>query len=198
MRATEHSRKKSMPKDFAGRGRTDTRKRAKRKPNKRVSPKQRVLFHGPSFSSGALVGATIVILTAYGPEMLQDNDPQPGNSVAPVQEQPRVQFDFPDLLKNMEVKPDPEPYAVPKRKADGIASTYSIQAASFRDRNDAEKLRASLLLEGLPAKTSYSEVNGSRWYRVAVGPFIKRVEADRAITRLREQKLSPIWINNHN
>ncbi len=128
--------------------------------------------------------------------MLQTNEPAPGISVAPAKEQPRVQFDFPDLLKNMEVKADPEPYAVPEREDNGIASTYSVQAASFRDRDDAEKLRASLLLQGLPAKTSYSEVDGRRWYRVAVGPSINRVHADRAITRLREQNPSPISINH--
>ena len=46
-----------MPKDFAGRGRAAPKQRKKNRPARRVSPKQRVLFHGPSFATGALVFA---------------------------------------------------------------------------------------------------------------------------------------------
>ena len=187
-----------MPKDFAGRGRATTNKRAKRKPNKRSTAKQRVLFHGPSFSSGALVGAAIIILAAYGPELIEINE-TPANTTPPeLADQPRVEFEFPDLLRNMEVTADPEPYAVPAEKRSDAPATYSIQAASFKSRRDAEILRAKLLLDDLPAKTTSSEVKGQVWYRVVVGPFQRRVEADRAMTRLREQKLSAIRINNHN
>ena len=64
-----------MPKDFAGRSSTARRKPSKPK-NRRgaVSPKARVLFHGPSFSSGAIVGGAIVILAAYAPEWLALGD----------------------------------------------------------------------------------------------------------------------------
>ena len=187
-----------MTKDFAGRGRSGNRKPAKRKPTRRVSPKQRVLFHGPSFAAGALVGAAIVILAAYGPELFPIEEGTPVAVPAERTATPTVEFEFEELLKNMEVKPDPEPYAVPPEKSSDAPGSFSIQAASFKRRDDAERLRARLLLEDLQAATRASDVDGQRWYRVVVGPFDRRLDADRAMTRLRELNLSAMRINNHN
>ena len=187
-----------MPKDFAGRGRAAPKKRKKSRSAKRVSPKQRVLFHGPSFASGALVGAAIVVLAAYGPELIQTPDTTAASPVQPTETAPKLEFEFPDLLRKTEVTPDPEPYAVPVPEEGEIAATFNIQAASFQALADADALRAELLLANLPVRTSASDVNGQRWYRVVVGPFAKRVEADRAMTRLRERGLGAIWINIHN
>jgi len=184
-----------MPKDFAGRTSSSARRSsrtAKRKPAKRSNPRQRVLFHGPSFATGALVGAALVILTAYGPELLQlPEAAAPQNEDTPSQRQP-LEFTFPDALKNSEVKADPEPYAVPEEQRRSLNQVYNIQAASFRDKVDADQLRARLLLENLPAHVDASRVNGQTWYRVVVGPVQGRVEADRAMTRLRSQGLSAI------
>lgn len=184
-----------MPKDFASRSSSSARRssrKTQRKPAKRTSPRQRVFFHGPSFATGALVGAAIVILTAYGPELLQLPEARaPQNEAGQTQRQP-LEFTFPDALRNSEVKADPEPYAIPEAQRQSLEQVFSIQAASFRSKTDADQLRARLLLENLPAHTSASRVNGQTWYRVVVGPINGRVEADRAMTRLREQGLSAI------
>ncbi len=183
-----------MPKDFAGRTSSSARassRKTKRKPTKQANPRQRVLFHGPSFATGALVGAAIVILTAYGPELLQVPESQPPLTEAN-REPPPLEFTFPDALQNSEVKADPEPYAVPAEQRQNLDRIYNIQAASFRNKSDADQLRARLLLENLPARTAASRVNGQTWYRVVVGPITGRLDADRAMTRLREQGLSAI------
>ena len=73
-----------------------------------------------------------------------------------------------------------------------------IQAASFRDKLDADQLRAQLLLQDMPAVTSVTDASGSTWHRVVVGPFPRKVEANRAMTALREQNLSPMWLNSYN
>ncbi len=185
-----------MPKDFAGRGSKKPVK--KRKPARRATPQQRVFFHGPSFTSGALVGAAIVILAAYGPELLESQAPESAPAESAIAETPTIEFEFPDLLKESEVQPDPEPYAVPEEMRSDAEGSFTIQAASFRELRDAENLRASLLLENLPAQTVRSDVNGARWYRVVVGPFERRVDADRAMTRLRQQGLTAIRKNNQN
>ena len=185
-----------MPKDFARRAGSSTgrgsRNTKKRQPAKRVSPKARVLFHGPSFATGALVGAAIVILTAYGPELLQMSDTAPAAAEADTTHPQPLEFTFPDALKHSEVAADPEPYAVPEEQKQSLHSIYSIQAASFRNKEDADQLRARLLLQNMQARTAASRVNGQTWYRVVVGPFQGRLEADRAMTRLREQGLSAI------
>jgi cell division protein FtsN len=187
-----------MPKDYAGRGRAPTKAKRKRKPAKRVSPKQRVIFHGPSFAVGALVGAAIVILTAYGPELFEVPQVTQNTTATDERAAPALEFDFPDLLKNSQVVADPEPYAVPEELQSTANRSYRIQAASFRNHTDAEQLRARLLLENLPAQTSTSDVSGQVWHRVVVGPFPRRVEAERAMTRLREQGLTAMWMNDRN
>jgi len=191
-----------MPKDFAQRAKPSKAKRrtTRSKSRPRVSPTPRTLFHGPSFSFGALLGAAVVILAAYAPELVQQSIPGPVGDPAssPVTDgsntRPVVEFDFPKLLRNSEVKADPEPYAVPEQPADAVALSYLVQAASFRRREDAETLRAQLLLQDLPATLSESTVGQSRWYRISVGPYTRKVEAERALTKLREQGMDAIFL----
>jgi cell division protein FtsN len=178
-----------MPKDFAARG---PRRRAPSGKPRRKSPQRSVVFHGPSFSSGAIVGAAIVILAAYAPELLRDRpvETQLDSPPRTADASPKVKFEFPDILRETEVQTDPETYKVPEQKE----RIYLIQAASFRNKRDADQLRAELLLNDLPAVTSVSD---SGWHRVVVGPFPRRVEANRAMTALRERDLSPMWLNTH-
>jgi cell division protein FtsN len=62
--------------------------------------------------------------------------------------------------------------------------TYFIQAGAFRTPEDAEQQRARLLLLGMQAKVSEREQAGRTVYRVRLGPFNKKDEADKAKERL--------------
>ena len=190
-----------MTKDFAGRNQRAS------KPKKRVQHRKpatpaRIFFHGPSFTTGALVGAAVVILAAYAPEYISQN--VTGSATAdrqdtkPVEPARKMEFDFPDMLRDTEVLTDPVPYAVPSTNHSDGPRVWHIQAASFRNKADADTLRARLLLENLPVTTSISQANGSQWHRVVLGPFDRQVDANRAMTRLREQGISGMWLNNHN
>ena len=183
-----------MTKDFAERSNQSKRKPAKRKPAQRRTPtKGKMTFHAPSFSSGALVGAAIVLLTAYAPEILDTEASAPGSEKT-TKETPKIRFEFPDLLKNNEVAANPDTYSAPPATANA-AKTFRIQAASFRSEADANVLRAKLLLTDLPSSIESSKVSGETWHRVIVGPFDKKAVADRAMTRLRQQNLTAIWLN---
>ena len=104
-----------MTKDFAERSNQSKRKPAKRKPAQRRTPtKGKMTFHAPSFSSGALVGAAIVLLTAYAPEIL-DTEASAPSSEKTTKETPKIRFEFPDLLKNNEVAANPDTYSAPPR-----------------------------------------------------------------------------------
>ena len=183
-----------MPKDFAGRGRKTTRKRpaTKRKTN------QRPLFHGPSFSFGAIVGAGLVIFAAYAPEWLLQSDKPDSQQVAEIEQTPKLEYRFPELLEEAEVQSNPDIYAPPAQDPDVVPRSYHIQAASFRDVADANELRANLILKNLPAAVDATQVNDRPWFRVVVGPFGRKVEADRAMTEMRKMLLTPIWLNKHN
>jgi cell division protein FtsN len=82
---------------------------------------------------------------------------------------------------------EPEPAAEPAETRD-----YMLQAASFRTRSDADRLRAELLLLDLPATTGEVAVGNSVWYRVTVGPFPDQAASDFARERLRERNLTAI------
>ena len=62
--------------------------------------------------------------------------------------------------------------------------TYFIQAGAFRTPEDAEQQRARLVLLGVQAKVSEREQSGRTVYRVRLGPFEKKEDADRAKDRL--------------
>ena len=184
-----------MPKDFA-RPNTKGRKsqRAIKRNKKTVSPKARVLFHGPSFSFGAIIGAAVIIAAIYAPDWLAQNTEQTATPNEPTTSQPNVVYDFPRLLEETEVKADPSAYPVPEQIA-SKPQNYTIQAASFKQADDANSLRARLILADLPATMDSREVDHQTWYRVSVGPFDNKTLADRAMTQLREMNLQPIWMN---
>jgi cell division protein FtsN len=156
---------------------------------------RRTLFHAPSFSAGVVMGAVVVLGAAYLPEVMNRDGPMtaPTAGNAPAT-RPELTFEFDDLLRNSRITADPQAYASePETKSGGVAEEILLQAASFRSRDDAERLRAALLLMDLPAATSAINLNNGAWYRVTVGPFDSRVKAERALTRLREKDIAAIW-----
>lgn len=56
---------------------------------------------------------------------------------------------------------------------------YFVQAGAFRTQEDAEAQRAKLSLMGIEAKVTEREQAGRQVYRVRVGPFTNKDEADR-------------------
>ena len=62
--------------------------------------------------------------------------------------------------------------------------SYFIQAGAFRTPEDAEQQRARLVLLGVQAKVSEREQSGRTVYRVRMGPFDRKEDADAAKARL--------------
>jgi cell division protein FtsN len=62
--------------------------------------------------------------------------------------------------------------------------SYFVQAGAYRTPEDAESQRAKLSLMGVEAKVSEREQSGRTVYRVRVGPFDKKDEADKAKEKL--------------
>jgi cell division protein FtsN len=61
---------------------------------------------------------------------------------------------------------------------------YFVQAGAFRAVEEAEQMRARLSLMGLQARVSEREQAGRVVYRVRLGPFDRRDDADKAGERL--------------
>ncbi len=79
-------------------------------------------------------------------------------------------------------KPDKPENAV--ASAGDYPFIYFIQAGAFRTPEDAEQQRAKLSLMGYQAKVSEREQSGRIVYRVRLGPFDKKDDADKTKEKL--------------
>ncbi|NYT58559.1 SPOR domain-containing protein [Alcaligenaceae bacterium] len=68
-------------------------------------------------------------------------------------------------------------------------TTYYLQAGAFRSAEDAEAVKARILLLGLPAEVQKGQSNGNAINRVRVGPFKGIDEMNRSRARLGEEKI---------
>lgn len=66
-----------------------------------------------------------------------------------------------------------------------IRQEYWIQAASLSSRSRAEDLQARLKANTLSAIISIHEIDGTAWYRVRIGPYPNKAEADGWLSRIR-------------
>ena len=107
--------------------------------------------------------------------------------------QPQPRFDFYQLLKEQEVVvPDTTPELT---DTESDNSVYLLQAGSFRDSNDADQLRAQLLLLNLTATVEKARTrSGDTWHRVLVGPFESRSKLAKARSILASQEISSLLL----
>lgn len=74
------------------------------------------------------------------------------------------------------------PSASPSNSADPF--DYFVQAGAFRTAEDAESQRAKLAIMGWEARVTEREQAGRTVFRVRIGPYGKREEADRTKEKL--------------
>ena len=74
-------------------------------------------------------------------------------------------------------------------KTQGVdAFYYFVQVGAFNDSEDAQTQRAKLALGGFDPKISEREQNGKIVYRVRLGPFETKTEAEDAQAKLKATK----------
>ena len=100
---------------------------------------------------------------------------------APQPATPKPRFDFYTMLPEQTLEEDTLPGEVASpRQASGPEEYYLLQAGSFRQREDADRRRAELLLLGLEPRVEESRGDNGRWFRVYLGPFESRSKMSRA------------------
>ncbi len=87
-----------------------------------------------------------------------------------------------DLAKAKMSAPAATPAPAAASGADPFS--YFVQVGAFRTPEDAEQQRAKISLMGLEAKVTEREQSGRTVFRVRLGPFDKKEDADRAKERL--------------
>jgi cell division protein FtsN len=90
--------------------------------------------------------------------------------------------------------PPPAPKA-PVASAAAVAppgdnKTYFLQVGAFSVLEDAESMRAQMILLGLPVQIQRAEVNGLQVNRVRVGPYERLDDMNKARARLAQEKIT--------
>ena len=99
---------------------------------------------------------------------------------------PKPRFDFYTILPEMEV-------AVPEHEVNGKPGKYLLQAGAFRSFEEADRLKASLVLLGMEASIQTVTVNNKdTWYRVHIGPYKSLAKVDAARARLKENRIETV------
>jgi cell division protein FtsN len=98
-------------------------------------------------------------------------------------------YDFYEMLPNFEVVV-PEKDRDVKRDIPGAAKierpgVYVLQAGSYRNQTDAERVSAQLKLQGIDAKVQRVAVDNDVWHRVRVGPISDLAELNKVRKQLQ-------------
>jgi cell division septation protein DedD len=153
------------------------------------------------YFAGVLTGVFLSFLGYLG-TLPNPADPTLENgSSPPAAEIPKPRFDFYTLLPKQTLEGEKEPDAVEPAAvvskppaASSSPEPYLLQAGSFRQRDDAERRRAELVLLGLtPKLEEISNANG-RWFRVYVGPFDSHASMTKARGLMANQNIDTVLL----
>jgi cell division protein FtsN len=90
--------------------------------------------------------------------------------------------------KDKDVRPDTR--AVPETRS----GTYVLQAGSYKNFADADRVRAKLALQGVESKVQKVSVDNDTWHRIRIGPISNLGELNRLRTILRKADVDVLVI----
>ena len=187
--------------DYVSRGRPPQKKKPNNKNNQRKQVKQSKQGAVASFPIVRLV-IVVVLLIGFGVFLwsIKDNastevDTEIARPVAPTEEAlpelPEEEWEYIRTLPGYEVEVDVEA----QEKTD---KRYLMQCASFRTRAQAEEMKAKIAFQGLEALIRHSSGSNGDWFRVILGPYESKRDAEKAKHSLRKVNIATcqIWYWN--
>ena len=156
------------------------------------------------FGAGVLVGVVLAsgvfIYMKDAAEAVAEAEPRPESRRAPLPVDPdetAESYDFYDMLPRFEM-------IVPERdkevKRDLPATpierpgSYVLQAGSYRNQSDAERVRMQLKAQGIDAKVQRVAVDNDVWHRVRIGPLKDLEEVNRVRGQLQAAEIDGLLI----
>jgi len=117
---------------------------------------------------------------------------------SPAATQTAEKYDFYQMLPNFEVVV-PEKEKDVKRDLPGTAKierpgVYVLQAGSYRNEADADRVRDKLSKVGIDAKVQRVAVDSDVWHRVRIGPITKLEELNKLRKQLQAADVDAIVI----
>ena len=158
-------------------------------------------FSASSFAGGLIVGVAVCLASVYLLDLPAGSDStSAGGDGSPTEDggdrKGAPRYEFFESLPAAEVSTDTEPYKTLTPGGYVEPSEYLVQAGSFRLQDDANRLRARLMLTGMGADISISTLDDEDevWHRVVVGPFNSKQDAEQTMASLRQHDVSPILL----
>ena len=99
---------------------------------------------------------------------------------------PKFEMVMPE--KERDVKPDIRPVPETRR------GTYVLQAGSYKNFADADRIRAQLALQGIESKVQKVSVDNDTWHRIRIGPISDLDELNRMRQTLRKADVDVLVI----
>jgi cell division protein FtsN len=160
------------------------------------------------FGAGLLVGAVCMaalFAATHRPPRVSADTPRP-ESHRPVASdaaaddpagQSAEHYDFYQMLPHFEV-------VVPEKERDvkrdvptatiERPGVYVLQAGSYRDEMEADRIAKQLSLQGIDAKVQRVAVDSDVWYRVRIGPINQLTDLNRVRKKLYDADIDAIVI----
>ncbi|GGW82878.1 SPOR domain-containing protein [Alteromonas halophila] len=186
--------------DYVSRGRAPQKKQNKKTTGKsrKASPASSPVA---SFPKARLV-VVIMLLIGFGYFLWSIKDASDTTPDAPAEragrtspdalpELPEEEWEYIKTLPGYEVE-------VEVKEQEASDKRYLMQCASFRTRAQAEEMKAKIAFQGLEAQIRPSSGDNGEWFRVILGPFDAKRDAERAKHSLRKVNISTcqIWYWN--
>lgn len=187
--------------DYVSRGRSPQKKKAttnKRKSGANVQASTPSLGKLPLIRLVGVFALVIgfgVFLWSIKDNVEEDVDTQVTRPIAPTEETlpelPEEEWEYIKTLPGYEVEVDVKE----QEKSD---KRYLMQCASFRTRAQAEEMKAKIAFQGLEALIRHSSGSNGDWFRVILGPFESKRDAEKAKHSLRKVNIATcqIWYWN--
>ena len=145
--------------------------------------------------------------TPYLEPIPEHNDP-PTSTIATLQEPaaapeatPESRFDFYEMLPQFEVViPEVESDARADRTDQAIdqPGLYVLQAGSFRELTDADRMQAQLALLGIESKIQRVTIDDDVFHRVRIGPLSELGQLNRVRRQLRDERIESLLMQVRN
>jgi hypothetical protein len=128
---------------------------------------------------------------------LHGNELPDADSQAAGADEAAKSYDFYDMLPKFEmVVPEKEKDVRPDTKSvpETRRGTYVLQAGSYKNFADADRVRAKLALQGVESKVQKVSVDNDTWHRIRIGPVSKLDELNRLRQILRKADVDVLVI----
>lgn len=155
---------------------------------------------------GLAIGLGVALAVFIYDRRPADTKPEPDQRAArndrervedEVAEDSSKQYDFYEMLPKFEVVvPEREKAESSDARPNAIErpGAYVLQAGSYRNFADADRVRAQLALQGIESKIQRVSIDKDTWHRVRIGPMKDLAELNRTRDRLRQSDVEAIVV----